>query len=152
MAVAEKMLSISEVSARTGLSAYTLRFYEREGLFVHPVRRNSAGRRVFTSQEVEWLRVCSKFRDTGMSLPDIRRYVELVREGPGNEEERFALLRNHEQKVRSQVDELQQAHEVIEAKVALYARHLAAGSADGLWRNGPECTFPEDAQDPPASA
>ncbi|MBB4934827.1 DNA-binding transcriptional MerR regulator [Lipingzhangella halophila] len=139
MTVTEETLSIGEVSTRTGLSTHTLRFYEQEGLFVDPVRRDSAGRRVFTAQQVEWLLVCSKFRDTGMSLPDIRYYVELVRQGAGNEEERFAVLRRHEAKVRRQVDELQDALGVIEAKVALYARRLAADSADELWRNGPEC-------------
>ena len=35
--------------------------------------------------------------------------------------------------------DLQEALDVIQAKVALYADRLAAGSADSLWRNGPEC-------------
>ncbi|GAA4930056.1 MerR family transcriptional regulator [Streptomonospora halophila] len=139
MAVTEETLSIGTVSARTGLSAHTLRFYEQEGLFVDPVRRDSAGRRMFTHREVEWLRVCVRLRETGMSLPDIRRYVELVRQGPGTEQERFALLRGHEAKVRRQVAQLQESLGVIEAKVATYARHLEQGTADGLWREGPEC-------------
>jgi DNA-binding transcriptional MerR regulator len=134
------MLSIGEVSALTGLTTHTLRFYEQEGLFAEPVRRNTAGRRVFTDQEVGWLKVCTKLRSSGMSLPDIRRYAELVREGPGNETERFEILRRHEAKVRQQVADLQEALDVIQAKVTLYAEHLAAGSADRLWRNGPACT------------
>jgi DNA-binding transcriptional MerR regulator len=133
------MLSIGEVSELTGLSTHTLRFYEQEGLFVEPVRRTSAGRREFDEQEVGWLRVCTKLRSSGMSLPDIRRYVELVREGSGNEAERFELLRQHEAKVTQQVADLQEALDVIKAKVSLYAEHLAAGSADTLWRNGPTC-------------
>ena len=51
---AENTLSIGEVSALTGLTTHTLRFYEQEGLFAAPVRRNAAGRRVFTADEVEW--------------------------------------------------------------------------------------------------
>lgn len=132
-------LSIGEVSARTGLSTHTLRFYEQEGLFVDAVRRDAAGRRTFTEHEVGWLRVCAKLRSSGMSLPDIRRYAELVREGPGNEAERFDILRQHEAKVRQQVADLQEALAVIRAKVSLYADHLAAGSADALWRDGPVC-------------
>ncbi len=133
-------LTIGEVSAQTGLSTHTLRFYEQEGLFVGPVQRNAAGRRVFTEQEVSWLKVCMKLRSSGMSLPDIRRYAELVREGPGNEAERFEILRQHETKVTQQMADLQEALDVIRWKVGMYAEHLAAGSADALWRNGPSCT------------
>lgn len=144
----EATLSIGEVSELTGLSAHTLRFYEQEGLFVEPVRRNAAGRRMFTQQEVGWLRVCAKLRSSGMALPDIRRYAELVREGPGTEAERFQILKRHEAKVAQQVADLQAALDVIQGKVALYAEHLAAGSADSLWRDGPTCpaTAPAEGQ------
>ena len=138
-AAPDTMLTIGEVSALTGLSTHTLRFYEQEGL-VEPVRRDSAGRRLFTEQEVGWLRVCTKLRSSGMALPDIRRYAQLVRQGPGNEAERFEILRRHEDKVRQQVADLQEALDVIKAKVTLYADHLAAGSADQLWRDGPDCS------------
>jgi DNA-binding transcriptional MerR regulator len=133
----ETMLTIGEVSAQIGLSAHTLRFYEQEGLF--EARRNAAGRRVFTEQDVGWLKVCTKLRSSGMSLPDIRRYAQLAQAGPGNEAERFEILRRHEAKVRQQMADLQEALDVIQAKVALYADRLASGSADNLWRNGPEC-------------
>jgi DNA-binding transcriptional MerR regulator len=136
----ETTLTIGEVSARTGLSTYTLRFYEQEGLLVSPVRRSGAGRREFTEQAVGWLKVCAKLRSSGMSLPDIRRYAQLVRDGAGNEAERFEILRRHEAKVRQQMADLQEALDVIHWKVALYADHLDAGSADTLWRDGPDCS------------
>jgi DNA-binding transcriptional MerR regulator len=132
------VLAIGEVSAQTGLAAHTLRFYEQEGL-IAPVRRDAAGRRVFTEEEVAWLRVCTKLRSSGMPLPEIRRYAQLARAGAGNEAERFEILRRHEAKVAQQVADLQEALDVIHAKVETYARHLTAGTADELWRNGPEC-------------
>jgi DNA-binding transcriptional MerR regulator len=103
------------------------------------VRRDAAGRRVFTAEEVEWLKVRTKLRSSGMPLPEIRRYAQLVVEGPGNETERFEVLRRHEAKVRQQVADLQEALGIIHAKVEVYARHLAVGTADQLWRDGPEC-------------
>jgi len=145
MTTAETTLSIGEVSAQTGLTAHTLRFYEQEGLFFAPVRRNAAGRRMFTEEEVAWLKVCVKLRSSGMPLPEIHRYAQLVREGSGNEAERFEILRRHEAKVRQQVVDLQEALGVIQAKVELYSRHLAAGTADRLWRDGPECAPAPDA-------
>jgi DNA-binding transcriptional MerR regulator len=83
------------VGAAPGLTTHTLRFYEQERLFFAPVRRDAAGRRVFTGEEVEWLKVCTKLRSSGMPLPEIRRYAELVVAGPGNETERFEILRRH---------------------------------------------------------
>jgi len=132
-------LSIGEVSARIGLTTHTLRFYEQEGLFAAPVRRNSAGRRVFTEDEVEWLKVCMRLRSSGMPLPEIRRYAQLVLAGPGNETERLDLLRAHEAKVRQQVADLNEALATIQHKVEIYTEHLKAGTADDLWRHGPEC-------------
>ena len=129
--------SIGEVCARTGLGVDTVRFYEREGLFVHAVGRSPGGRRLYGEFEVEWLRMCTRLRASGMSLPDIRRYTELVRQGPGNEAERFALLRAHQDKVRAHLAELTACLDIISTKVDLYAAHLADGSASTLWTGEP---------------
>jgi DNA-binding transcriptional MerR regulator len=132
-------MRIAQVSRRTGLSGHTLRFYEQEGIFPEPVERDGAGHRVFTEAHVEWLLVATKMRASGMSLPDIRRYAELQRRGPDTVRERYEILRGHEQKVRDQLAELQEALDIIEHKTALYAEQMADGTADGLWRNGPVC-------------
>lgn len=133
-------LTIGEVGELTGLTTHTLRFYEREGLFLAPVRRDSAGRRVFTEEEVEWLKVCTRLRASGMPLDDIRRYAQLVVAGPDTVAERFDILRGHEARVLAQIAELDDALGVIRHKIEIYADHLAAGTADGLWRNGPICS------------
>jgi DNA-binding transcriptional MerR regulator len=125
-------LSIGEVAALTGLTAHTLRFYEQEDLFVAPVRRNAAGRRLFTSDDVAWLKVCSKLRSSGMPLPEIRRYAQLAREGTGNEAERLQILLEHEQRVQQQAADLQDALAIIHAKAERYTERLAAGGVDQL--------------------
>lgn len=136
---AETTMTIGDVSALTGLTTPTLRFYEKEGLFFAPVRRDSAGRRFFTQYEVEWLRVCTKLRSSRMPLSEIRRYAQLVHAGPGNETERMSILMVHEERVQKQVSDLQEALDIIHYKVEIYATHLAAGTADVLWTSGPEC-------------
>jgi DNA-binding transcriptional MerR regulator len=118
-------LTIGEVADRTGLSVHALRFYEREGLLANPVRRGSAGWRVYSEDDVEWLRLCILLRASGMPLPLIRRYTELVRQGDGNEQERLTLLREHEHQVVGQIDELNRCLDVIRYKVARYEDHLA---------------------------
>ena len=78
---------------------------------------------LYSEDDVEWLRLCILLRSSGMPLPSIRRYTELVRQGEGNEQERLALLRQHEEQVVSQIDELNRCLDVIRYKVAKYEDH-----------------------------
>ncbi|MFD7905118.1 MerR family transcriptional regulator [Kitasatospora sp. NPDC059747] len=126
-------LSIGEVAQRTGLSVHALRFYEREGLFANPVRRLSNGRRIYHEEDLEWLAICTKLRSSGMPLAMIRQYIELARQGTGNEHQRLELLRRHESQVEAQIRELQGTLEVMRHKVRIYEDHLARGEADRLW-------------------
>lgn len=130
---AEFTYRIGEVSGLVGVSAHTLRFYDKEGLFLEPVRRDAAGRRLFSEREIGWLRVGLKLRATGMPLSDIRRFAELVRAGAGTVGERFGILREHEARVRCQLTDLQEVLATVEAKVASYAAHLDQGTADRIW-------------------
>src|SRR3954468_19314896 len=126
-------LSIGEVAQRSGLSVHALRFYEREGLFANPVRRLSNGRRIYDEEDLEWLAICTKLRSSGMPLVVIRQYIELVRQGQGNEHERLELLRQHETHVETQIRELQDTLAVMRLKVRIYENHIARGEADRLW-------------------
>lgn len=126
-------LGIGQAADRTGLSVYTLRFYEREGLLPGAVRRGADGRRVYTEDDLEWLEICSSFRASGMPVATIRRYASLVRDGTGNEAERLALLREHEERVSARIGELTRSLDLISYKVKVYSQHLAEGTADRLW-------------------
>ncbi|MEV6970422.1 MerR family transcriptional regulator [Hamadaea sp. NPDC051192] len=126
-------LTIGEVAERSGLSVHALRFYEKEGLFANPVRRTATGRRVYHEEDVEWLAVCTKLRSSGMSLAAIRQYVELARQGAGNEKERLSLLRAHEEQVLAQIRELTECLSVIRYKVGIYESALDRGEANELW-------------------
>ncbi len=126
-------LSIGQVAERTGLSVHALRFYEREGILADPVRRGQGGRRLYSERDVEWLTICTMLRASGMPLPVIRRYTHLVRQGPGNEEDRLALLRQHREHVTTQIGELTKCLDLISYKVRVYEERLAQGTADRLW-------------------
>jgi DNA-binding transcriptional MerR regulator len=121
-------MTIGQVAERTGLSVHALRFYEREGLFVDPVRRVAGGRRVYTEDDIEWLDLCIVLRASGMPLPAIREYTELVRAGDGNEKERLALLKQHQQRVLSQLEQLNKSLDLINFKVGVYEDIVEAGT------------------------
>lgn len=135
--MADEDLSIGQVAQRTGLSVHTLRLYEREGLLAGQVRRDVAGRRAYTAWDVEWLANCVKFRASGMPLATIGRLARLVGEGSGNEAERLELLRDHQRRITDQIAQLRDCLELINAKVAGYERHLAAGGSDDPWHHRP---------------
>jgi DNA-binding transcriptional MerR regulator len=113
-------MTIGQVADRTRLSVHTLRFYEQEGILVSSVSRDAGGRRVYGEDDVEWLHLCVILRSSGMPIPDIRRYTELVRTGPGTHEERLELMRGHRARVTEQIAELTRCLELIDFKVAVY--------------------------------
>ncbi|MBF9130355.1 MerR family transcriptional regulator [Plantactinospora sp. S1510] len=119
-------LTIGQVAERTGLSVHTLRFYEREGILTHPVRRDGGGRRLYTEHDVDWLTVCVILRASGMPLPAIRRYTELVTAGAGNEAERLTLMRQHRERVTNQIAQLTRSLDLINYKVGVYEDILGA--------------------------
>jgi DNA-binding transcriptional MerR regulator len=135
----EPRLSIGEVAQRTGLSVHALRFYEREGLLASPVQRTADGRRAYRERDLQWLDVCIKLRSSGMPLAAIRRYAELVREGPGNEKERFGILRKHQQQVTDQIAALTACLQLINFKVSLYQESLTAEPGDPIWAAMQDC-------------
>lgn len=126
-------LSIAEAAHRTGLSVHTLRYYERAGLVVTTVDRTSGGRRRYHQVDLDWIKMCTKLRATGMPIRGIRRYAELVAAGRGNEKERLALMEAHRADVIAKMAELQENLDLIDHKIDVYRGRLVAGDADQLW-------------------
>lgn len=111
-------LSIAQVAERTGITAHTLRYYERIGLLTVP--RDRAGHRVYTQSELARVVFVTRLRLTAMPIRDIQAYFRLVAEGPGNEHERLALLEAHRDQVKARITELESALGVVEFKIATY--------------------------------
>ena len=113
-------LSIAEAAEQTGLTAHTLRYYERDGLLLHAVDRAASGHRRYTEQDLRWIEMVTRLRATGMPIRDVRRYAALVREGTGNEDERLALLLAHRETVEQQLAEVTSHLRAIDHKIAIY--------------------------------
>nr|WP_229844835.1 MerR family transcriptional regulator [Streptomyces cinnamoneus] len=112
--------TISEVAAYTGLSAHTLRWYERIGLMPH-VDRSHTGQRRYTSRDLDWLDLVGRLRLTGMPVADMVRYAELVRQGEETFAERERLLSAHRDDVRRRIAELRSTLDVLDYKIEIYS-------------------------------
>ncbi|MFF8968370.1 MerR family transcriptional regulator [Streptomyces sp. NPDC014995] len=112
--------TISEVVAFTGLTAHTLRWYERIGLMAH-VDRSHTGQRRYSNRDLDWLDLVGKLRLTGMPVADMVRYAELVREGEGTYHERRELLEETRRDVRARIAELQDTLAVLDRKITFYS-------------------------------
>jgi len=129
MSLLAESWSIAEAAEATGLTAHTLRYYERDGLLLGSVDRASSGHRRYTDQDLGWIRMVTRLRSTGMSIRDVRQYADLVRAGDGNEAERLDLLRAHRDRVRNELREVAAHLDAIEFKIELYEARVGSESS-----------------------
>jgi DNA-binding transcriptional MerR regulator len=112
-------ITIAEAADRSGLSAHTLRYYERIGL-IHPVGRGANGHRRYGRDDLEWLALLTKLRTTGMPIRQMVVYARLVREGAHTAPERRAMLEAHREAIEAQLAELSETAAVLDGKIEMY--------------------------------
>lgn len=117
--IAATAIPVSEAAERVGLTTYTLRWYEQEGL-LEPVGRDSAGRRRYTQRDLDWLVLLTRLRRTGMPVRDMRRYTDLARRGDGTFGERRRLFEEHRDRLLARIAELEEDLKVINYKIDAY--------------------------------
>jgi DNA-binding transcriptional MerR regulator len=123
-------LTVAQMAAATGVSAHTLRYYEKAGL-IEPVARNAGNQRRYSAADIEWLRFLLRLRETGMPISQMREYAELRAEGAQTVAARLSLLEDHHAGLREQIALLRQHEKALAAKIAIYRSDLAAShSAD----------------------
>jgi DNA-binding transcriptional MerR regulator len=117
-------LTIQEVTKATGLSAHTLRYYERIGL-IHPIEREENTRRRYTADDVGWIDFLLKLRATGMSIREMQRYAELQRQGDETLPERVEMLKSLRDRVETRIEELNEHLKLIHYKIDVYQNIVA---------------------------
>lgn len=115
-------MRIRDVAATTGLSAHTLRWYEKIGL-LRSVERDRGGRRLFTQDDLLWLEFIGRLREMDMPVREMVRYAELRERGEQGEvtlTARRELLEEHRQRVRERMDRLTACLTHLDDKIAWY--------------------------------
>ena len=121
MDIQKDKLTIQEVAKATGLTAHTLRYYERIGL-IHPIDREENTRRCYTADDVGWIDFLLKLRATGMSIKDMQRYAELQRQGDATLPERLEMLKSLRDKVEFHIEEMNEHLKLIYYKIDYYEK------------------------------
>jgi DNA-binding transcriptional MerR regulator len=116
-------LTISDAARVSGISAHTLRYWERAGL-LQPVSRNGSGHRRYAEEDLERIKFLIKLRATGMPIRQVGRYAELLNGGDDTNEERLALLEAHREAVKAHLEETASHLELIDWKIDLYRERL----------------------------
>jgi DNA-binding transcriptional MerR regulator len=123
-------MNIREFAAHTGLTAHTLRYYERVGL-MGDVGRDENGHRLYGPQDSQWVTFLHHLRETGMSIREMQRYCVLRAEGEATLANRLALLERHTdqlaERLRAQHDHLARLRET----VLVYRQRLARRETRG---------------------
>lgn len=112
--------SVQDVARLTGMSAHTLRYYERIGLLA-PVGRAPGGQRRYSSADLDWIAFLQRLRATGMPIRDMLAFARLRAAGPATLSERRALLERHLEQVRWQLAALGEAAVALDNKIRIYA-------------------------------
>jgi DNA-binding transcriptional MerR regulator len=122
----DKELGIAEMVALTGLSADTLRWYEREGI-LPTVGRGSSGRRRYGPQERDLVLLLTSLRNTGMSTAMMKAFVQLLMEGAASHGRRIDLLEQARELLEERRRKLDQARSALDDKIEHYSELIAAG-------------------------
>jgi DNA-binding transcriptional MerR regulator len=111
--------TIRSMAERCGMTAHTLRYYERVGL-IQPVGRARNGHRRYSDADEAWLNFLHCMRATSMPIREMQRYAGLREQGDATSLERRQILEDHQAAIAAQIVELQKAHALLSHKIANY--------------------------------
>ncbi len=112
-------MKISDLAKRCGLSAHTLRYYERIGLLPY-ADRDRSGQRDYDASILSWIEFLGRLKTTGMPIRDMLLYATLAGRGKATFSERREMLREHRERVRAHVADLETCLRVLDGKIASY--------------------------------
>lgn len=117
------MYTVKEVAELFGVSVHTVRYYDDKGL-IPGTKRNVANQRLFDDMEVEWLFVSLTLKNTGLSLKDVKHYIELYQQGDSTLPERYEIMKKQKEKTLQEMEELKLRLAVLYRKIDHYGKLL----------------------------
>lgn len=127
------------------INVSTLRYYDNIGLF-QKLKKDNAGNRVFTEEDIEVLRIIQYLKKSGMQLTEIKEFMNWCKQGDSTLEKRLNLFKKQKEKVLQQISELQETLNLIEFKEWYYTKAVEEGTEKNV-KNMPLDKMPKDIQE-----
>lgn len=128
-------LSIEEVAKRTGLTAYTLRYYERIGL-IAPVSRAAGGQRRYAASDMAWIEFLLRLRTTHMPIGKMQAFAKLRGAGDSTVPNRRQMLEEHLTDVLAEIEAMRQSAAALQAKIEYYRSFEQSLASDSISDEG----------------
>jgi DNA-binding transcriptional MerR regulator len=114
-------MKIAEVSEHYGITADTLRYYERIGL-IQPVNRNGGGIRDYNELDLRRVEFIKCMRSAGLPIEVLIEYVGLVQQGDGTIEARKEILKGQRELLAARMNEMQKTLDILDHKIEVYEK------------------------------
>ncbi|RDB64321.1 MerR family transcriptional regulator [Gordonibacter sp. 28C] len=123
------LYTIGDAAKKMGLSASTLRYYDKEGLLPH-MNRSGSGMRMFGEDDLEWIQFIERLKKSGLTIKEIKQFVDWYLEGDGTIEQRRSMFHARKQALEEEMAKLQHTLDFITYKCWFYDKALEAGSTE----------------------
>lgn len=124
------LYTVGEMAKILGIPPSTLRYYDKEGLLPF-VERSSGGIRMFTEKDHEWLKVIDCLKQSGLSIKDIRNFIDMAIQGDeASLKKRLTLFQARRDAVKKQIKDMQETLELLEFKCWYYERAVQDGTEE----------------------
>ena len=122
-----RLCGINEVSDITGISAFTIRYYDKCGFFPH-LAKNRRGVRSFSASDIDQLYLVDALRKSGLSIEGIQYFVRLSQKGSSKYPEMLDILNNQQTALEYQCAELEESlHRLRATTMEMEARAASEG-------------------------
>ncbi len=124
------MYTIKEVAKKMDISEHTLRFWAKSGFFPF-IKRNENNIRLFSDNDLDWVRIVKCLRAVGTENKAIKRYIDLCIKGDSTIPERYGIIQATKLKAEQQMLELQQQMDLLNYKEKYYQNLIKNNLKDG---------------------
>ena len=125
------MYTIKEVADKMDISEHTLRFWAKSGFFPF-LTRNDNNVRMFSENDLNWVRIVKCLRSVGTQKKDIKRYIDLCIVGDSTIKERYQIILDTKEKALEQMEELKKQLELLDYKENFY-KNLIKNHLEDSW-------------------
>ena len=118
------MYTMMQVCRELDMTYQTLKYYCNEGL-IPGVKRDENNRRIFDEKDVKWIKDLTCLKKCGMSILEMKEYLELCLQGESTIMQRKEMLAKKREALLGSIKELENSVAYIDWKQNFYDEVLS---------------------------